>query len=127
MVFLKLLFYHPYTFRVEILTDSWTTPKSLAHAIEIEVLQGARLNLNGFSYHGFSRFSRHFEDQRYRMFYGKNHRHYCDLNANQVCYAFRYVLSYFPRGQQQSKMVSKISRSQDFIEISGFLWDFNIS
>ena len=31
------------------------------------------------------------------------------------------------RGQQQSKMVSKISRSQDFIEISGFLWDFNIS
>ena len=32
-----------------------------------------------------------------------------------------------PRGQQQSKMVSKISRSQNFIKISGFLWDFNIS
>ena len=29
-------------------------------------------------------------------------------------------------GQQQSKMVSKISRSQDFIGISGFLWDFNL-
>ena len=29
-------------------------------------------------------------------------------------------------GQQQSKMASKISRSQDFIEISGFLWDFNL-
>ena len=29
-------------------------------------------------------------------------------------------------GQQQSKMASKISRSQDFIGISGFLWDFNL-
>ena len=38
---------------------------------------------------------RHFEGQRYRTFYGKNHRHYCDLNANQVCYTFRYVLPYF--------------------------------
>ena len=28
------------------------------------------------------------------------------------------------RGQQQSKMVSKISRSQDIIEISGFHRDF---
>ena len=25
MVFLKLLFYHPYTIRVEILTNSWTS------------------------------------------------------------------------------------------------------
>ena len=37
MVFLKLLFYHPYTIRAEILTNSWTTPKSLAHAIEISM------------------------------------------------------------------------------------------
>ena len=32
---------------------------------------------------------------------------------------------YKSKGQQQSKMASKISRSQDFIGISGFLWDFN--
>ena len=31
--------------------------------------------------------------------------------------------AYVPRGQQKSKMASKISGSQDFIEISGFLWD----
>ena len=38
MAFLKQLFYHPYTIRVEILTNSWITPKSLGHAIEISVL-----------------------------------------------------------------------------------------
>ena len=27
---------------------------------------------------------RHFEDQQYQTFYGKNHCHYCDLIANQV-------------------------------------------
>ena len=34
MAFLKQLFYYPYAIRVEILTNSWTTPKSLAHAIQ---------------------------------------------------------------------------------------------
>ena len=57
----------------------------------IEVLQGARPSLNGFSHHQFSQdllIFCHFEGQRYQTFHGKNHRHYCDLNANQVCYAF---------------------------------------
>ena len=36
MAILKLLFYHPYTIRVEVLTNSWTTPKSLAHATVLE-------------------------------------------------------------------------------------------
>ena len=45
----------------------------------------------------------------------------------------KYIYIYYNRGflanaggQQQSKMVSKISRSQDVIGISGFLWDFNL-
>ena len=38
----------------------------------------------------------------------------------------KYLRYKFTGGQQQSKMVSKISRSQDFIGISGFLWDFNL-
>ena len=35
MVFTKLFFYHPYTISVEIPANSWTTPKSLAHAIAL--------------------------------------------------------------------------------------------
>ena len=57
----------------------------------------------------FSRLFRHFEGQRYRTFYGKNHRHYCDLNANQVCYAFRYVLSYFHNENELTKLKPLIS------------------
>ena len=58
---------------------------------------------------GFSRFSRHFEGQRYRTFYSKNHRHYCDLNANQVCYTFRYVLSYFHNENELTELKRLIS------------------
>ena len=58
---------------------------------------------------GFSRLFRHFEGQQYRTFYGKNHRHYCDLNANQVCYAFRYVLSYFHNENELTKLKPLIS------------------
>ena len=58
---------------------------------------------------GFPRFFRHFEGQWYRMFYGKNHRHYCDLNANQVCYAFRYVLSYFHNENELTELKHLIS------------------
>ena len=58
---------------------------------------------------GFSRFSRHFEGQQYRTFYGKNHRHYCDLNANQVCYTFRYVLSYFHNENELNELKRFIS------------------
>ena len=58
---------------------------------------------------GFSRFSRHFEGQRYRTFYGKNHRHYCDLNANQVCYTFLYVLSYFHNENELTELKRFIS------------------
>ena len=53
-----------------------------------EVLQGARPSLNGFSHHQFSLVFCLLEGQRHRTFHGKNHHHYCDLNANQVCYAF---------------------------------------
>ena len=59
---------------------------------------------------GFSRFFGHFEGQRYRTFYGKNHRHYCDLNANQVCYTFRYVLSYFHNENELTELKRFISR-----------------
>ena len=58
---------------------------------------------------GFSRFSRHFEGQRYRTFYDKNHRHYCDLNANQVCYTFRYILSYFHNENELTELKRFIS------------------
>ena len=58
---------------------------------------------------GFSCFFRHFEGQRYRTFYGKNHRHYCDLNANQVCYAFQYVLSYFHNENELTELKRFIS------------------
>ena len=58
---------------------------------------------------GFSRFSCHFEGQRYRTFYGKNHRHYFDLNANQVCYTFRYVLSYFHNENELTELKRFIS------------------
>ena len=79
----------------------------------IEVLQGARLSLNGFSHHLSSQdslaFFRHFEGQRYRTFYSKNHRHYCDLNANQVCYTFRYVLSYFHNENELTELKRFIS------------------
>ena len=57
----------------------------------------------------FSRLFRHFEGQRYRTFYGKNHRHYCNLNTNQVCYAFRYVLSYFHNENELTKLKPLIS------------------
>ena len=39
---------------------------------------------------------------------------------------YKHNLKNCPGSQQQSKMVSKISRSQDFIGISGFIWDFNL-
>ena len=55
-------------------------------------------------FYGSSRLFRHFEGQQYRTFYGKNHRHYCDLNANQVCYAFRYVVSYFHNENELTKL-----------------------
>ena len=58
---------------------------------------------------GFSRFFRHFEGQRYRTFYGKNYRHYCDLNPNQVCYTFRYVLSYFHNENELTELKRFIS------------------
>ena len=58
---------------------------------------------------GFSRFFRHFEGQRYRTFYSKSHRHYCDLNANQVCYTFRYVLSYFHNENELTELKRFIS------------------
>ena len=58
---------------------------------------------------GFSHFFRHFEGQRYRTFYSKNHRHYCDLNANQVCYTFRYVLSYFHNENELTELKHFIS------------------
>ena len=58
---------------------------------------------------GFSRFFRHFEGQRYWTFYGKNHRHYWDLNANQVCYTFRYVLSYFHNENELTELKRFIS------------------
>ena len=80
--------------------------------VAIEVLQGTHLNLNGFShliFSGFSRIFLHFEGQRYRMFYGKNHCHYCDLNTNQVCYAFRYLLSYFHNENELTKLKPLIS------------------
>ena len=51
----------------------------------------------------------HFEGQRYRRFYSKNHRHYCDLNANQVCYTFRYVLSYFHNENELTELKRFIS------------------
>ena len=60
----------------------------------------------------FSAFSRlfcHFEGQPYRTFYGKNHGHYWDLNVNQVCYAFRYVLSYFHNENELTKLKPLIS------------------
>ena len=38
MVFLKLLFYHPYTIRIETCANMCATPKSLAHTIEISCL-----------------------------------------------------------------------------------------
>ena len=38
MVFLKLLFYHPYTIRVKTSANRCATPKSLAHTIEISCL-----------------------------------------------------------------------------------------
>ena len=53
------------------------------------------LGATSMIFSGFFRFFYHFEGQRHRMFYGKNHRHYCNLTANQVCCAFRHVLSYF--------------------------------
>ena len=59
---------------------------------------------------GFSRLFHHFESQPYRMFYGKNHSHYCDLNANQVCYTFRYVLPYFHNENKLTKLKPLISR-----------------
>ena len=59
---------------------------------------------------GFSRLFRHFEGQLYQTFYGKNHRHYWDLNVNQVCYAFRYVLSYFHNENELTKLKPLISR-----------------
>ena len=81
--------------------------------LKIEVLQGARLSLNGFSHHRFSQdslaFSAIFEGQRYRTFYSKNHRHYCDLNANQVCYTFQYVLSYFYNENELTELKRFIS------------------
>ena len=58
---------------------------------------------------GFSLFFRHFEGQRYRTFYCKNHRHYCDLNANQICYTFRYVLSYFHNENELTELKRFIS------------------
>ena len=58
---------------------------------------------------GFLCFFRHFEGQRYRTFYGKNHRHYCDLIANQVCCAFRHVLSYFHNENEFTKLKLLIS------------------
>ena len=60
---------------------------------------------------GFSRLFRNFEGQRYGTFYGKNHLHwyYCDLNANQVCYAFQYVLSYFHNENKLTKLKPFIS------------------
>ena len=58
---------------------------------------------------GFSRFFCHFEGQRYRTFYSKNHRHYCDLNANQVCYTFQYVLSYFHNENKLTELKRFIS------------------
>ena len=82
--------------------------------LRIEVLQDARLSLNGFSHHRFSPHSFAFSailrvNRRYRTFYGKNHRHYCDLNANQVCYTFRYVLSYFHNENELTKLKPLIS------------------
>ena len=58
---------------------------------------------------GFSRLFRHFEGQWYRTFYSKNHLQYCNLNANQVCYAFRYVLSYFHNENELTKLKPFIS------------------
>ena len=53
--------------------------------------------------------SHHFEGQRYWTFYGKNHRHYCDLNPNQVCYTFQYVLSYFHNENELTKLKCLLS------------------
>ena len=78
----------------------------------IEVLQGARLSLNGFSHHRLCQDSLAFPPfwgQRYRTFYGKNHRHYCNLNANQVCYAFRYVVSHFHNENELTELKRLIS------------------
>ena len=61
-----------------------------------------------------------------------------------ICINFENLLMYYPlrhrvmcqwprkmcvvyEGSATEQMVSKISKSQDFIEISGFLWYFNIS
>ena len=67
-------------------------------SIAIEVLQGARLNLKWLPtspfFSGFLCFFCHFEGQWYQTLYGKNHRHYCDLTANQVCCAFQHVVSH---------------------------------
>ena len=53
---------------------------------------------------GFSRFFRHFEGQWFRMLLCKNHRHYPDLIANQTCYDFRRVLSYFHNDNELNTM-----------------------
>ena len=78
-----------------------------------EVLQGTRLSLNGFSHHLFSQdslaFSAILRVNGIRRSMAKNNRHYCDLNANQVCYAFRYVLSYFHNKNELTKLKPLIS------------------
>ena len=58
---------------------------------------------------GFSRFFRHFEGQRYRTLYCKNHRYYSDSIANQECYTFRHVLSCFHNENDLNKLIRLVS------------------
>ena len=58
---------------------------------------------------------------RFRTFHGKKHRHSdSDLNTNQViCYAFRYVLSYFDNENELTELKRLISgRNQSPNEFS---------
>ena len=54
----------------------------------------------------------HFEGQRYRTFYGKNH---CDLNVKQVCYAFQYVLSYFHINENELTELTRLISGRNSI------------
>ena len=56
-------------------------------------------------------FFHHFEGQWYQTFHGKNHRHYCDLNANQVAMLrfLQYVLSYFHNENELTELKRLIS------------------